>query len=644
MERICIYVTYDPEGIVDGYISYILKELKTCIECLIVVSNNGEIVCGREILEKYAEKVFYRENKGFDAGAFKDTLCTFIGWETVLRYDELILVNDSMFGPFRPMKDIFREMDQKSVDFWGLTKHRGYKKNGYEGFEEHIQSFFLTIRTDMLHSDHFRSYWENMPYYESYDKVVREYEMKFTAHFFDLGYKYDVLADMDANDSDVLENNYIQFETISYELIKKRNFPFLKKQQISYNTLDKQTQENLRQAIAYIDEETDYDINLIWDNIIRTLNISDLQRSLHFQYIIPPGQGRYRYHIAVVIFVSHKDAAQYVLEYLQRLDRYQVIKIITHDYELMRLYQEQGYMCELIEYAKFLKSLVPFRVYDLVCILHDVDMTSKKRYSCIGKSYFYNIWENLIKNKEHVQGIQELFEKEKRLGFIAPPQPNFSGYFGEIGKGWGEELEGVCNVVKRLNIHCQISEEIPPFCVSDDFWIRGCVLKRLEDMKEEDFQYLPYLWGYLAQDAGYYAGVVESMDYASMNEVNMHYYMSRILDRIRQQYGGFEDIIEMEKILSRSALREFCEKYPRIFIYGTGYTARRYRDILSYVEAYIVSDGEVKEKELDGIPIKFLSEITMTDDCGIIVCLKKRNMIQVKKLLRERGIGHYLCM
>ncbi len=46
MERICIYVTYDPEGIVDGYISYILKELKTCIECLIVVSNNGEIVCG----------------------------------------------------------------------------------------------------------------------------------------------------------------------------------------------------------------------------------------------------------------------------------------------------------------------------------------------------------------------------------------------------------------------------------------------------------------------------------------------------------------------------------------------------------------------------------------------------------------------
>ena len=153
-------------------------------------------------------------------------------------------------------------------------------------------------------------------------------------------------------------------------------------------------------------------------------------------------------------------------------------------------------------------------------------------------------------------------------------------------------------------------------------------------MKEEDFQYLPYLWGYLAQDAGYYAGVVESMDYASMNEVNMHYYMSRILDRIRQQYGGFEDIIEMEKILSRSALREFCEKYPRIFIYGTGYTARRYRDILSYVEAYIVSDGEVKEKELDGIPIKFLSEITMTDDCGIIVCLKKRNMIQLKKILR----------
>ena len=45
--------------------------------------------------------------------------------------------------------------------------------------------------------------------------------------------------------------------------------------------LDTQTQENLRLAVDYIDRETDYDADLIWENIIRTLNMADLQRSLH---------------------------------------------------------------------------------------------------------------------------------------------------------------------------------------------------------------------------------------------------------------------------------------------------------------------------------------------------------------------------
>ena len=47
-----------------------------------------------------------------------------------------------------------------------------------------------------------------------------------------------------------------------------------------------QTQENLRQAIDHIAKNTDYDVNLIWQNIIRTMNVSDLQRNLHLRYVI----------------------------------------------------------------------------------------------------------------------------------------------------------------------------------------------------------------------------------------------------------------------------------------------------------------------------------------------------------------------
>ena len=93
MKRLCIFLTYDKDKIIDRYVGYMLKELKSCVQYLVVVCNMTEIVRGAEILEKYADKILYRENIGFDAGGFKEALCDYIGWDTVLKYDELILAN-----------------------------------------------------------------------------------------------------------------------------------------------------------------------------------------------------------------------------------------------------------------------------------------------------------------------------------------------------------------------------------------------------------------------------------------------------------------------------------------------------------------------------------------------------------------------
>ena len=121
MRRLCIYLTYDKQGTIDTYIGYMLKELKTCADALVVVCNENKISKGLNNLEPYADRIYYRENIGFDAGGFKDALCNLLGWEYVLAFDELALVNDSIFGPFRPMAEIFAEMKQQQVDFWGLA-------------------------------------------------------------------------------------------------------------------------------------------------------------------------------------------------------------------------------------------------------------------------------------------------------------------------------------------------------------------------------------------------------------------------------------------------------------------------------------------------------------------------------------------
>lgn len=645
MNRICIYLTYDKQKIIDKYIGYMLKELKTCVSYLVVVCNETEIVQGKEILKEYADDIFYRDNIGFDAGGFKDALCHFIGWNKVWQYDELVLVNDSMFGPFRPMKEIFLKMDEKPVDFWGLTKHGEY--NGKEGKHiiEHLQSFFLVIRSSLLHSHVLKKYWEDMPYYSSFQETIQKYEICFTRFFAELGYKYGSLANTEINDSIHTEYNYSQYALIPFEMIKKRDFPFLKKNSIPLETLYCQTQENLRQAIDYIDQKTSYDVDLIWDNIIRTLNMADLQRSLHLQYVISPEKSFPNLKsLVIAVFVSCRDAAEYVLEYLQEVDSRYEIRIFAEDKECLKPYRAKGLQCRQVNVNGAGEVLYELGGYGLVCILHDTDMTSNVRPNQVGKSYFYNIWENLFKNTGHISGIVGIFERESRLGFLVPPQPNFEKYFGEYGKGWDGKLKDVLRVLKEAGIWCPVSEFKPPFRITDSFWIRGSILKKVKNISEGDYPYLPYIWSYLAQSEGYYSGIVESPDYAAMNEVNLQYYLQQIASKVRKQFGGFHDFFYMKVQINSGAIKVFANQYRRIFVYGTGYMERIYRELLPDMEAYVVSDGQMKGAGLNGVPIKYLSEITVSDDCGVILCLNEENQKQVIPLLEQKGLEHYLCL
>ena len=370
MKRICIYLTYDKKNVIDKYIGYMLSELRDCTDELIVVCNETDIKRGKGLLEEYADAIYYRENIGFDAGGFKDALCSFVGWDKVSEFDELVLVNDSLFGPFEKMEKIFSEMEERQADFWGLTK-LGASLEEDKLIPEHIQTFFCAIRSSMLRSTEFREYWEKMPYYETFDAVVRNHEIKFTSYFSKLGYRYDVLADTEANDSKNIANNYLQYATICCELIKKRNFPFLKRQQITYNMQNLQTQENIMQALAYIGQETDYDVGLIWQNIIRTMNISDLYRNLHLRYILDGGGvtgGMLK--AAVAVIADYGGAWEYVSDYLDSLEGLCDIYIISTDRDILAAYEGARYRKRFCDIRQCFWELIgELCQYECICII-----------------------------------------------------------------------------------------------------------------------------------------------------------------------------------------------------------------------------------------------------------------------------------
>ena len=476
--------------------------------------------------------------------------------------------------------------------------------------------------------------------------MVKDHEIKFTSHFAQLGYRYAVLADMEANDSRNIANNYLQYATICCELIKKHNFPFLKRQQIAYNMQNLQTQENIRQAITFIEQNTDYDVGLIWQNIIRTMNISDLYRNLHLRYIIDgEGDKQNTLKAAIAVVADHQGAWEYVSDYLGSLEEICDIYIVSPDRKILAEYEGARYVKRLCNMQQcFWELIKELCQYDCVCIIHDEDMTSEIRPSCTGKSYFYSIWENLIKNRNHVEKIIGQFQREDYLGLLAPPPVFFSRYFGEYGRGWDGKYGHVEELVQKMGLNCEISCDKKPFVTPRNLWIRGAVLRRLKEMPQPDMEYLPYLWIYIAQDSGYYAGIVESADYAAMNEVNMQEYLESVVKDTRKHYGEFGDFMDFRQLLFSNALDCFCRAYRDIYIYGAGYMAKHYQKRIPMAKAFIVSDGQEKEETQNGLKIIYLSEIDPSEDIGIVVCLDERNQSQVIPLLEKRGLTHYLCI
>lgn len=649
MKRILIYLTYDKQNIVDDYIGYFLGSMRSMVDNMIVVCNMPRIERGLHNLTDYADQIFYRENVGLDCGGFKDALCRFIGWEKLKEYDEVILANDSFYGPFEDIRPIFLEMESRQLDFWGLMK-RGNGKYGMTGSDpEHILSFFYAFQAPMIHGKDFQSYWEDMPYYKDYMTVVKQYERQLTRHFSDLGYRYDTYVDTAPNESTNPRNQFFQCDYLSYEMITKRKFPFLKRKQLSYNPLYMQTQENLAQSIAYVDRHTDYDVNFIWENLIRIMNPADLQRSLGLQFILNDREEGCLQAL-VIVQASWENAVDTVCEYLGRIRTVCEVQIFTACARIVEEYRAHGYHAALSQ-ATDIELLLETDLenYRYLCLIHDCDLSSEQIPSCTGKSYFFNVWENLIKNAGYLNEIVKLLDEKRHVGMIMHPVPIFSFWIGKLEWEWKNRYEKIKQEIEELGLKARIDLDTPPVHVTNNFWVKADIIKsfakksekhcKKEEVSSDAYE---YLWTYMVQDCGYLTGIVESTFYASMNEVNYHYYLRTMMRWLSERYGPYEKLQEFKEIFQAEAAAEkYRQKYGSFYVYGTGEMAERCFPWLQDAAAFLVSDGYRKEYFFHGKPILCLSELKDRHPYGVILCLNKENSDNVIALLKQNEISDY---
>lgn len=270
MKRLGIYFFYDKDGVVDEYIPFFLRQLKPFVSELCIVVNGLLSDEGRAKLAPLCEQLLVRQNKGFDAWAYKDAIALY-GYDKLAEYDELLLCNYTFFGPFYPLQKLFDDMDKKQCDWWSLFRWYEPVPVAYQ----HIPSFWTVYRKSLLKSPAFQEFWETLRAVNSYGDSTICYEQRQAPYYDAKGFA--CATWIDHHKYKAMWNNSWPMSQAD-RLVIEDKCPFIKRRCFFVEEGLMPEGRVALSVLPYLREHTHYDMHLIWDNLKRTQNLAALSR------------------------------------------------------------------------------------------------------------------------------------------------------------------------------------------------------------------------------------------------------------------------------------------------------------------------------------------------------------------------------
>lgn len=168
--KIAIFVHFDAKGIVHDYVMTYLANLVQAGYRIWFMSNAPTLrEESRQALLSHVAWVHRRNNFGYDFGAYKDGILSALAGETP---SEVLLCNDSVYGPFQPLGPILQRAKSEDADIWGLTE-------SYE-LRYHLQSYFVLFHQAAIQNPGFLDFWRNAPYVDSRGWLIHHGEINLT--------------------------------------------------------------------------------------------------------------------------------------------------------------------------------------------------------------------------------------------------------------------------------------------------------------------------------------------------------------------------------------------------------------------------------------------------------------------------------
>lgn len=633
--RLIVLVTVPLQQQIPEYVYCLARGIRRLDGDFYIVVNGSVKEDGRVGLESVCDRVVLRKNEDYDIGAYREIVMNRAAEGRLDDYGELVLLNDSFYGPIYPFTDVFEEMEKKAVDFWGLTAHPRTEAREQYFIEEHLQSYFLVVREHLLHSVDFRNFWMELPSkIPSRELAIESFEKRFTRYFSESGYSWASYIDRSIFSVPEIHRNYNPYAYSSLEMIEKYHLPVLKRSIIPLKSMEYFANwDDAGKCLQFIDKETDYNVDLIWDDLLLRFDVNMLKKYLHMTYVI---------------------AADRKAEEGGRL-----LFVLYGGYGRERIPDWLNQHGDIVSWNGRETSISSEDLlrYDYLCFLNFKAIDKDARH-CEKRTIFKNLMENLVKDERYVSSVIRVFEENRRLGILFSADPYFSEIFDGRKKAWKNRK---CGEMKQLagerRYQCIVSEEWMPETCIGSFWCRTDLFAREEGAvlfseilngDAEKINCLPYL----CQHYGYLTGEVLSAECASERLCNYQYALSAITDA-SYIYGINEGNLNNYHIrfcqqVMRHEVINFCAEYPKVYIYGAGAYGAIFANLLNRehitYEGFLVSRGQYKGESMLGKPIWYLDEIDANvDSVGILVAVPPQVQSVIQKICSKQGYHNLYC-
>ena len=187
--RTAIVASYFGRGEVPETLVYLLKGLREVVDNIVYVGDCKVFSAEVEKLRGLVAVAKFERHGQYDFGSYRRgfEICRAEGLVDPSAADELVMMNDSNYGPVFPFSESFGEMSAKGCDFWGYT--------GYDAFGNiHISSYFYVFRRAVLDGTVLDGFLAGVDGPIERDKVIIKFEFRLTKCLEDSGFKWATLV------------------------------------------------------------------------------------------------------------------------------------------------------------------------------------------------------------------------------------------------------------------------------------------------------------------------------------------------------------------------------------------------------------------------------------------------------------------